>query len=463
MVQQDLDTEQPIHHPITALTHRTERRFSWIILGLLMILLGGGMMLNAIQAARLRRLICERMETQPVTCQVQLVWLGVILRERSVQVQGGEIDERAGTYRLLLVTADGMFPFSDSHAEAVEPQAMADRINHFLQTEAVETLSIQAGGALQQLPVGIAGSILAAVGFFLTVVGYRIVVRPTHTNVVSSLVFSPDGQLLATASWDKTIHLWHVAEQVPYQTLSEHTGPIVDLLFSPDGQWLITASWDQTIRRWGVTDGVFQQTVVEADEAVVSLALTPDGQILAAGFWQQPISLWRVADGTLLRTLTGHEGPVESLAFTPDGQRLVSGSADRTARLWQVADGICLRVWPHPEAVTCIALAPEGDQFASGSTDHVIRLWSMDQADVSHTLTGHTDWIRQLAFMPDGKRLISASTDQTLRLWSVVDGLQQETWVGHTGEVTSVTVAPDGQLVASGAGDQMVRLWKIGR
>ena len=75
-----------------------------------------------------------------------------------------------------------------------------------------------------------------------------------HGRDVTSVVFSPDGRLLASGSWDKTIKLWRVADGSLVRTLTGHTVPVNSVSFSPDGRLLASGSWDKTIKLWRVAD-----------------------------------------------------------------------------------------------------------------------------------------------------------------------------------------------------------------
>lgn len=70
-------------------------------------------------------------------------------------------------------------------------------------------------------------------------------------NVVSAAI-NLDGNLLAAAYDDNTIHLWDVSTRQEVMSLFGHTGSITDLRFTPDGKFLISSSLDGTIRLWGV-------------------------------------------------------------------------------------------------------------------------------------------------------------------------------------------------------------------
>ena len=66
------------------------------------------------------------------------------------------------------------------------------------------------------------------------------------------MAFSPDGRVLASASTDKTVHLWDVASRQPLATLTGHKDAVVSVAFSPDGRILASASRDKTVRLWDV-------------------------------------------------------------------------------------------------------------------------------------------------------------------------------------------------------------------
>jgi WD40 repeat protein len=111
---------------------------------------------------------------------------------------------------------------------------------------------------------------------------------------VFSVVFSPDGHRLASASGDETIRLWNADTGQPIGApLKGHTDTVRSVVFSPDGHRLASAGGDHTIRVWNADTG-------------------------------QPIG----------DPLTGHTGAVSSVVFSPDGHRLASASADDTLRLW---------------------------------------------------------------------------------------------------------------------------------
>jgi WD40 repeat protein len=66
-----------------------------------------------------------------------------------------------------------------------------------------------------------------------------------HTDVINHGAFAPDGRTLATASWDGTVKLWHVATGQELMTLEGHKEYVWCLAFSPDGTVLASGSRDR--------------------------------------------------------------------------------------------------------------------------------------------------------------------------------------------------------------------------
>lgn len=146
------------------------------------------------------------------------------------------------------------------------------------------------------------------------------------------LAFSPDGQILAVEAW-KCIRCSNLAGSIPYgqesvQLLSVVSGKIVRTLFygtgdgpaiavssvafSPNGRVLATASRDKTIKLWDVQSGRLIRTLTGHTSPVYAVAFSPDGRTLASSsadltfaLWaDQTVKLWDVNSGSELRTLS---------------------------------------------------------------------------------------------------------------------------------------------------------------
>jgi WD40 repeat protein len=73
-----------------------------------------------------------------------------------------------------------------------------------------------------------------------------------HT-LITGLVFSPDGETLATANGDGSVSLWDLAKEERRVTFKGHGGPVWCVAISPDGRTLASGGDDGTMRFWPVT------------------------------------------------------------------------------------------------------------------------------------------------------------------------------------------------------------------
>jgi WD40 repeat protein len=181
------------------------------------------------------------------------------------------------------------------------------------------------------------GATDGAVRLWQVVDGKPLRTLKKHTNWVTNIVFSPDGQVLASAS-DKTVQLWRISDGALMYTLKGHTGPVQGVAFSPDGQTLVSGAMD-TVWTWRVADGALLHTlsVPGAYAIVTSMAFSPDGQILALGAWDS-VQLWQVVEDPFLHALDRRVDSAESVAFSPGVETPISEPENNTTRLRQVAD-----------------------------------------------------------------------------------------------------------------------------
>jgi WD40 repeat protein len=86
-----------------------------------------------------------------------------------------------------------------------------------------------------------------------------------HSEHVSAVVFSPDRQLVASASDDSTVRVWETVTGQCRSVLEGHSGWVNAVVFSPDGQLVASASRDKTVRMWETATG--QRRSVLEDQA----------------------------------------------------------------------------------------------------------------------------------------------------------------------------------------------------
>ncbi|KAL2885800.1 Vegetative incompatibility protein HET-E-1 [Ceratocystis lukuohia] len=245
-----------------------------------------------------------------------------------------------------------------------------------------------------------------------------------HHDRVTSVVFSNDGQRLASGSDDKTVKIWDATSGTCLHTLKGHCGTVTSLVFSKDGQRLASGSWDETVKIWDATFDTYLHTLEGHSDCMTSVVFSADGQRLASGSRDKTVKIWDATFGTYLHTLEGHSDCMTSVVFSADGQRLASGSRDKTVKIWNATSGTCLHTLVgHDGGVTSVVFSDDRQRLASGSGDETVKIWDATSGMCLHTLEGHDHKVTSVVFSADGHRLASASMGISVKIWNVISGV----------------------------------------
>ena len=251
-----------------------------------------------------------------------------------------------------------------------------------------------------------------------------------HTSDVLAIALSRDGRLLATGGRDKAVLLWDTRTHTVVKQLRGHKGAVTALATRRDavgstaagaagaGEQLYTASADRMVKVWDVAQRAYVETLFGHQEGVCALdALTPD--TLVTGSADRSLRLWKVADETQLVFNGGHTAAVDCCSML-SATAFASGSQDGALALWSsqrkrplatVAAAHGESQWGGPAWLTSLAAPPFSDLLISGSHDGRLRFWHADEGGRSLTpvmsapLVG---FVNGLAVAPSGRFVVAA-------------------------------------------------------
>jgi hypothetical protein len=239
---------------------------------------------------------------------------------------------------------------------------------------------------------------------------------------IITAALSSDGETLAWSLDDHTIQLLRVADQKVLHTLTGHTEMVTKLRFSPDGDLLVSASHDDSVRVWSMQGEELRSFQPQGE--VLGIGISPDGNTLATVPFDGPVSLWDLDTLEKVADIGGSGGyDTSDPYFSPDGQLLAADLASDLS-LWNISDG--KQVWNEDINSMAVAFSPDGRYLAYTDINDNNKLFlsSSDGSEIVRSMEGHQSPVWELFFSPDSRLLVSTECLE-IRIWRMEDGSLQ--------------------------------------
>lgn len=206
-----------------------------------------------------------------------------------------------------------------------------------------------------------------------------------HTDELLSVVFSPDGELLAAGGSDNTIRIYNTTSWSRVCTIQQHADWVTALQFSDSGAHLLSASRDRTARTYNSTTGELEITYPNHASAVTAAVFVGEDRVASAGR-EKTIHLWDITEGKKRNEISGAEGEVTELIATD--KFLFVACADKTIRQYYLSDRKLARTYSgHTAAVYSLAYHHASELLASGSFDGMVKIWNAKDGTLVSSFT----------------------------------------------------------------------------
>ena len=284
-------------------------------------------------------------------------------------------------------------------------------------------------------------------------------------GVISALKFSSDGVLLATGNQDGGIKVWDIQRRRCLATL-QRTGQFdlaSELVFSPDGQYLASSGGRyDAIYVWDIKTGE-QIAKFTVDEKLqpryrpthIPLAFSPDGKLLIGATPENTFSVWDIETGERSAHLTGHPFSLTALFFSPCRKFLASVDRDGNLRKWEV-DKLSTNtsipvVTSLPKTINWVqyTYSSDGVLLAAMVSGTTITILDVERNRKIATLV-HEEVVQKVRFLQKGSQLVITDED-TIQVWNIGESTPHSPAIrGHTSVCGAVTFSPDGKTLAAG-------------
>ncbi len=263
-----------------------------------------------------------------------------------------------------------------------------------------------------------------------------------HINPVEDISWAPDSRILASASQDEAVIVWDTAELKRMYIAGDHRRIfrtdiflprgrektthedwVFSVSWSPQGEFLASASYDGTVGIWKAEDGSKADILKHESGWVRNTCWSPDGSELISGGESGGIHIWS-AEGELLEQFGREAGEIRNLSWGRNQQDLLASSHyDHSIRLWDYASREELDRVSGVGIAFDLVWSPAGDYLAAALESRKFKIWQLSDSglgeETSVKLPGFTSLSpRAISWSPDQSKL-AVNDGNFILIWEI--------------------------------------------
>lgn len=284
-----------------------------------------------------------------------------------------------------------------------------------------------------------------------------------HSDVVSSVEFSPDGNTLLSSSYDGTVRLWNLRPELMSVPISESR--IQSISVNSEHKLISVSSADGIVKVFHLPD--FEEIFsMETDDNMVKAVLSPDGKRIAICYWE--MSLWDLETGEEIANY-GKDKIIAgcSVAYSPDGKFIAFTSISDDGNV-ELFDANSLKpIWSTPSSSTftrSICFSPDGSKIAVATTDGgdtskgSVLVYEAKTGKLLSKLYDHSFYADEILFCMDGERVMTVTEDNRLTVCNP-DGKVDRVIKDEKYKISSARLSRDGKYMTTPFYEGGIAVW----
>lgn len=326
---------------------------------------------------------------------------------------------------------------------------------------------------------------------------------------IRAMTFIPGTAILCIGCANTNVYRYDFVTDMDLPALKGHTGPISSLAVSPDGTMLASGSWDRTVRIWDLKTGECKQ-VIEAHKipegshaiAVTALAFSASNKLVASGGGDNMMYIWRVETGEQLFSAV-HDAPVSGTFFTdagniytcdtqgnvhlwdlheekhktyllrlsgaawrmrrsPDDRYFAIGQSDGWVRICDTQTGVTKRVWKEESDISALEWHPYHPMLVTANEARRIKMWNTNlDGEVRGLVNPRKDFVMRLQLSEDGELAFGAGGSKGLQIWHLRSCAHLAFMGGHNGVTQDLHLFPGATKALTAGREGMLKVWDV--
>lgn len=282
-----------------------------------------------------------------------------------------------------------------------------------------------------------------------------------HSSRVAAGAWQPQGQLLATAASDASIHLWEMPLRDAVE-LSTAGDEIVAVTVNSENDVVATVTLTGQVRLLDFADhSILKEFLIEDAGTVTQIALVSSSDTVLLGTQDGTILAYSSLRGEEIARLTAHQGEVTCLTVAADGQSFLTADSIGQLRLWKLPLSASSQLARFDAEIDDLKVTDDRRHAAALVRGRGLSIVRLTAPPVIRPVSGRSDDLSAISFVRSGSVLVGGARSGVVRFWSVPDGELIAETAAHNGPIRDISAHPRDLSVATAGEDGRIRLLEV--